>query len=620
MSQFFGCISLDTQINISDVAAQMTNSMSFFRGDAIGIYQTNEVFICNKFLFNTPESFNTTSICQNERFVLAATCRLDNRTEIAEKTKISQAMEVSDHEYLLAAYTFYEEACVKHLVGDFSFVVWDKQKQTLFMAKDHLGVKPLFYTLQNQHLFFATDKNAFLGLDEIPKLYSQAYLTSMLAGNLIPSKYTCYEQIHRQKPGHYVVFGNSVLREIKYWTLQANPSIQYLNEKDYYQAFMKLFREVVACRMRTKYNIGCELSGGLDSSGITCMVADVLTHKNAEKLHTFSFVQSPEGRAYDPSCREEENEQEIILKHINLARKNIHKISHWGFSSVWEYLRSENEVNGGIESIGMGWQKPIYERMKEQNCRVKMSGFMGDELVTEHGGYWYFDLINKPTLKNYKDLFRAFGFFQTIKNIVKYCILQVYDYRYRQFKETSHNNNYLHPLKNRVAKYFQKGIGKPNSFSNLIRTRITERSFTNLRMENENLTALRNNAEVRFPFADIRLLAFMLSVPPILFRPVPQNRIFFRKATEGFIPDAVRLRNDKTVAVLIFGYYRNYSFMEEITAKQFQESDFIYPELINFKKIHQLLKTDRSVILNDASIIAKIWMPFKLHKASLTYH
>ena len=85
MSQFFGCIALSSNINTVDVASQMINSMFFFKEDAIGIYQTEQIFICNKFLFNTPESVNTTSICQNERYVLAATCRIDNREELAKK-------------------------------------------------------------------------------------------------------------------------------------------------------------------------------------------------------------------------------------------------------------------------------------------------------------------------------------------------------------------------------------------------------------------------------------------------------------------------------------------------------------------------------------------------------
>ena len=108
MSQFFGCIALNPQINVSKVASQMTEAMSFFQGDTIGIYQAEKVFISNTFLFNTPESVNTTNICQNERYVLAATCRIDNREELATKISIENPLNASDHEYILAAYTYYQ--------------------------------------------------------------------------------------------------------------------------------------------------------------------------------------------------------------------------------------------------------------------------------------------------------------------------------------------------------------------------------------------------------------------------------------------------------------------------------------------------------------------------------
>lgn len=218
MSQFFGCIALHAQINVADVAAQMTTSLDFFQPDAVGVYQTEEVFICNKFLFNTPESVHTTRICQNERYVVAASCRLDNREEIAAKVQLENPLEKSDHDYLLAAYTFYQEKCVEHLLGDFSFVVWDKEKKTLFMAKDHLGVKPLFYTHQNGSLFFSTDLNAFKNCIFLE--WSEFYLANLVSGQSVDVEHTCYKHVFRVKPAHYNIFQEAKLTENKYWELK----------------------------------------------------------------------------------------------------------------------------------------------------------------------------------------------------------------------------------------------------------------------------------------------------------------------------------------------------------------------------------------------------------------
>lgn len=612
MSQFFGCISLNPQINVAEVAAQMTDSMSFFHGDTIGTYQTNEVFICNKFLFNTPESVNTTSICQNERYILAATCRIDNREEIVTKISLEDPQIKSDHEYILAVYTYYQEKCVEHLLGDFSFVVWDKQQQTLFMAKDHLGVKPLFYTHQNESLLFSTDMNAFKNCISLE--WSEFYLANLLAGQTVEVEHTCYEQVFRVKPAHYIIFQEAKLIESNYWELKPQQNIVCDTKEAYYEHFIKLFEEAVKCRMRSVYPIGAELSGGLDSSGITCMATRILKN-NISQLKTFSFVQSDEARKYDNSCREEEQEQEIVLSHINLPRENVYKIKHWGFDSVFDMLDDEFNTNGGIEITSLHWQKPIYKQMQNANCRTKLSGFLGDEMVTEPGNLWYFDVVNKLNIPNYIAFVKHVGFKSGIKKIGRYWLTQISDPRYRNFKTTRENKNYLNPKFNQFKKD-QKGMGNPRSYSSIRIGRTTERAFTTLRMENENINGLRHNIEVNFPMADIRLLTFMLSIPPHILVPNQTPRAFFRKATSNLIPDAVRMRNDKTINVLIFGYYRNFILLQEVKKawenETISENDFISQHLINFAKIRKTLNYKREDLIEQPSLLSNFLNVLKL--------
>lgn len=615
MSQFFGCIALHSKINTIEVASQMINSMSFFKEDAIGIYQTEKIFICNKFLFNTPESVNTTSICQNERYVLAATCRIDNREELAQKIQIENPLQASDHEYILATYTCFQEKCVEHLLGDFSFVIWDKQEEKLFMAKDHLGVKPLFYTHQNGCLFFSSDMHAFKNCTSLE--WSEFYLANLLAGQSVDVEHTCYEHVFRVKPAHYIVFQETKLIESKYWELKPQKSLIYDTKEAYYEHFLELFEEAIKCRMRSVFPIGAELSGGLDSSGITCMAARILK-ENISQLKTFSFVQSDEARDYDDSCREEEQEQEIILSQINLPRENVYKIKHWGFDSVFDMLEDEYNTNGGIEITSLHWQKPIYKQMQTANCRVKLSGFLGDEMVTEPGNFWYFDVINKLKVQNYIAFIKHVGLKSGIKKIGRYWLTQIYDPRYRNFKTTRKNKNYLNPKFNQFKKY-QKGMGNPRSYSSIRIGRTTKRAFTTLRMENENINGLRHNIEVNFPMADIRLLTFMLSVPPHMLASNQISRAFFRSATSKLIPNAVRLRNDKTINVLIFGYYRNFILLQEVKKaweqKTISENDFIFQHLINFAKIRKTLDYKREDLIEQPSLLSNFLNALKLSSA-----
>lgn len=619
MSQFFGAIALRSNVNIPKIAQQMQDNMAFFTPDALGTYQTEHVFICNKLLHNTPESVHTPLMCQTDRYVLAATCRIDNRADLRVKLNLQGAVfgdnALSDHAYILKAYEIYQEDCVKHLIGDFSFVVWDKQEEKLFMAKDHLGVKPLFYTLQNESLFFSTDMNAFKNCISLE--WSEFYLANLLAGQSVDVEHTCYEYVFRVKPAHYTIFQEAKLIENKYWELKPQKSIIYNTEDVYYERFLELFEEAVKCRMRSVYPIGAELSGGLDSSGITCMAARILKN-NISQLKTFSFVQSDEARDYDDSCREEEDEQEIVLSHINLPRENVYKVKHWGFNSVFDMLDDEFKTNGGIEITSLHWQKPIYEQMQTANCRTKLSGFLGDEMVTEYGTFWYFDILSKLSIQNYIAFIKQVGVKSGIKKIGRYWLTQLHDSRYSSFKTTRKNKNYLNPKANQFLKE-PKGMGSPRSYSSIRIGRTTQRPFTTLRMENENINGLRHNIEVNFPMADIRLLTFMLSVPPHILASNHISRAFFRKATSKLIPDAVRMRNDKTINVLIFGYYRNFILLKELKNawenETITDNDFILQYLINFEKIRKSLNYKREELTQQPSLLSNFFNVLQLRRA-----
>ena len=237
MSQFFGCVALKPRVDLGKIKTEMTTAMSFFVPDSQGIFMDEHIFIVQKHLYNSIESHQAPAMCETERYVLAASCRIDNREDLYHKLKLTGDVfgknSISDHEYILKTYETYQEDCVKHLIGDFSFVVWDKQKEKLFMAKDHLGIKPLFYTIQNENLFFSTDLNAFLSVDEITIKYSKSYVASLLFGSYLQTsvelQHTCYENIYRLKPAYFGIFYTNSLTLTQYWKLQPQKQLKLEN-------------------------------------------------------------------------------------------------------------------------------------------------------------------------------------------------------------------------------------------------------------------------------------------------------------------------------------------------------------------------------------------------------
>ena len=555
MSQFFGCIALNPRIKVSEVGSQMTHSMSFFQGDAIGTYQTNEVFVCNKFLFNTPESVNTTSICQNERYVLAATCRIDNRDEIAAKISLENPHGKSDHEYILAAYTFYQEKCVEHLLGDFSFVVWDKQEQTLFMAKDHLGIKPLFHYCDENYLLFSTSIHTIKSVEgtnlELDKLYIARELK-----NFSPTfEDTFFEHIKRLKPAHFVKFNpqNKIIHEQKYWELTPMDISAFKTEEEIYNELRRLFTEAVVCRTRTTKNIGCQLSGGLDSSAIA-----VLLSRNIDKnrLHTYSFVLSDKTRPYSEKGIDEQETQNIIIDYADLKRENHHKIEEFHYKDVFEELEISNLIMGGYSSSDCIWQDSMFKKAGKNNVGYIMSGFPGDECVSNSGSLYYYDYLGN---RNWRKLIRLVKN-EKIKGLRKIgsYFKAKYNGTYKvNFREIQKQRNLLHPDSdyNKLLNIDTEAFKFYPTFKEYLKNLVC-RPHTCHRTAAEGLYAIQSGIETVYPLADIRLMGFVYSIPTHMFTPSAYNRKVFRTISIGILPNNVRLQDKRTFALpFAFGEY-----------------------------------------------------------------
>jgi len=613
MSIFFGFMSIIPE-NESNAEA-MRDNIRFFEGDAVGTYQADHVFICNKFLFNTPEASNTTSICENDRYVVAASCRIDNRQELAAKLNIIGASNASDHDYILAAYTRYEQKCVNHLIGDFAFVIWDKQKQTIFLARDQMGVKPLFYTLQNGTLYFSSDLNAFLNIDGIDTKYSEAYLASMIHGQLLETEispeHTCYEKIYRLKPAHSLYYKNEYLKIQEYWKLAPAPVPGFNSKDDYYARFFELFEQAVACRLRTYDKVGIELSGGLDSSSIACMAQHISRQGqfSLDKLHTHSLVHSDTSRNAGLTD-DEESFQKLVLENLNLKKEQIFRYSSHPFKHFLEEYEYNFNVHGGFTKIGASWQKPIYEGLQENNCRVKLSGFAGDELVSYTGKKWYYDGLNRLDPQFLMSFLSKAPLVRT-KVVISYYLGRLFPSRYNMKvnPETNYlNSEYQHLVLSRTHK-------RSHTSHASFMTSFISRPFTTLRIEAEMLHALRHNAECRYPMTDIRLLEFILCVPFSLFVPEKEiKRMLFRNSLRAILPAEIVNRPTKTTAAMPYFSDKTKKNIEEVCEMKEELSNAKNQKFIDGEKVNKQLHTITSIKKGSdlAALLSTIFLNVKL--------
>lgn len=566
MSQFFGCIALNPQINVSDVGSQMTHSMSFFQGDANGIYQTKKVFISNTFLFNTPESVNTTNICQNERYVLAATCRIDNREELATKISIENPLNASDHEYILAAYTYYQEKCVKYLIGDFSFVVWDKQEQTLFMAKDHLGIKPLFYYKDENFLLFSTYIHAIKGVKSVNLALDELYIARELKNFSPTYEDTFFLYIKRLKPAHFVKFNSDSKRiqEQKYWELNAIDIAAFKTEEEIYEELRRLFTQAVVCRTRTNKNIGCQLSGGLDSSAIAVLLA-----RNIDKsrLHTYSFVLSDKTRPYSEKGIDEQETQNTILKYADFLQENHHQIKEFHHKDVFEELEMSNLIMGGYANSDSIWQDTMLKKAGDNDVGYIMSGFPGDECVSNNGYLYFYDYIGNKQWNEVAQLIITQKL-SGLKKIASYYYAKYLGTYKRGYQKSLIQRSLLNPQSpfNKELERDKEAFKFYPTFKEFLKNQVC-RPHTSHRTESEGLYGAQYGVETVYPLADIRLLAMLISIPTQMFVPQNYDRAIFRNMCYHILPEQVRIQVKRngafTLAFFEYWHHTNLNMLKK---------------------------------------------------------
>lgn len=224
---------------------------------------------------------------------ITADARLDNRQDLITKLGLlGSSSKLGDGELILRAYLQWGHDCPNQLIGDFAFAIWDPRSETLFCARDHMGMRQLIYHHQPGRLFvFATEVDAVVCHPlVIPVLNSDRigdYLGNMEGADLTS---TFYAGVYRLPPAHILKVDASGLAVQRYWHLKAPPPLLLPSDEAYADAFLEVFSEAVGCRLRGLGQVGAMLSGGLDSNSVVAMALELQAKEGLGPLPTFSAV------------------------------------------------------------------------------------------------------------------------------------------------------------------------------------------------------------------------------------------------------------------------------------------------------------------------------------------
>ena len=279
-----------------------------------------------------------------------------------------------DTETILHLYEDFGDACVEHLRGMFAFAIWDRNKRELFIARDRLGVKPLYYVhTDDGSLFFASEIKALLEARAVKPELNFAAFSDYLANHATSGEETLFVGVKRLMPGHTLTWRDGAVKIKKYWDVSfAKVAKDGRSDKDYIAEWSELFRKSVELRLMADVPLGMFLSGGIDSSAIAAVMSTLVD----DPIKTFSVA-----------FKEREANE---LEYARLVARAYHTDHH-------EVVVSPEEFFGALPDLIWHEDEPLahpssvalffVSRLAAQHVKVVLTGEGSDELMAGYARY-----------------------------------------------------------------------------------------------------------------------------------------------------------------------------------------------------------------------------------------
>lgn len=284
----------------------------------------------------------------------------------------------SDTETIIHAFEEYGADCVQHLRGMFAFAIWNRNTKTLFIARDRLGIKPLYYKLTPERLLFGSEIKVVLAHDSIRAEFNRSALPEYLAFGYLSGEETFYSGIRKLLPGHTLTIGPDGKPKIRqYWDLDAK-SHESRDESYYIRSYRELLEGAVESHLMSDVPLGVFLSGGLDSSA----VAALMTKIRREPVETFSVGYSEQIYSELPFAR-------IVANHIKSQHREVMVSENDFFAALPHLIWHEDEPIVWPSSISLYF----VAKLARERVTVVLTGEGSDETLAGYTRYAF-------TLKN----------------------------------------------------------------------------------------------------------------------------------------------------------------------------------------------------------------------------
>jgi asparagine synthase (glutamine-hydrolysing) len=499
--------------------------------DSLDVHATNSWIIAQATLFIAPNSHLNKIEVTNSGCYIAADAILDNRPELAELLGVNiLALDgLSDAGLIAASWERWGSDCVQHLVGDFAFSVVDPAARTVFLARDHIGTRPLYWSIRGDTFLWCTAANVLVNhtqwqwpIDEDAVAAFQAYFAS-------PLHQTFFQHVQRVEPGHTVNLQNGKVSTSRWWKPKTIVHLRLETPQAYAEACRALVERAVADRSKTVYPIGAHLSGGIDSTGVAVIAARYLAKHGRRLVGGYAWSPPYSEEFPDMGARDERRRIAAVGEKENIP---IQFGSSNG-QNLFNFFIRPLEIDGIAD---LADEVPILANAGVDQARIVLSGWGGDEGFSSHGVGYLGYLLTRFKFSEAADHIR--GTTRSLKKLKQVAQILWWDgfhpclpaplyHLFNQYKDRDSNCAFIRSDRainyKKIIKARQKAIKFGLNPAQNIKRYINHGHIA-MRMETWAAWSAPYGIQYRYPLTDRRLLEFLMSIPPEALYPDGRSR------------------------------------------------------------------------------------------------
>ncbi|MGJ7457402.1 asparagine synthetase B family protein [Halomonas sp. RA08-2] len=476
--------------------------------------------------------------------VLVADAILDNREALCDQLGIERRFRAAlpDSRLILLAYRRWGHDCVRRLLGDYAFALWDASECSLLCARDHIGARPLYCISQGDRFYFASDQRAFKAWPGLSLAIDESSVAAFLIAPGDCHDFSFFRDAYPLAPGGVLRVNRHGLTLDTHWSPEEATSVRYARREGYVEHFRELLMRAVDDRLDVTAKVGTHLSGGLDSSGVTVLASQLLKEQGRRLDSSYSW--SPPVSSRYPLPGAGRDEREVIERIGQQEALECHFGSTSG-ADFLSYLERDIAVDGTVDVFE---EFDVMRVAEKRGVRVMLSGWGGDESATfgirgypgyllTHGRWWKLLTLTREAaggLRRPRNMARFFW-----QQAVVPCLPNSLFARYSPFFDPRR----LPPLyREMLIDRFPEAAARRGPAwrlypdPNRIQCLLLRHGHLGSRMSTWAHWSAEHGLIYRYPLTDRRLLDFTLGLPPELLWEQEQPRRLYRDAIGQRLP------------------------------------------------------------------------------------